>query len=204
MSIRAAIFDLGGVLVRTEDHATRLELCQRLGLTYEQLSRVVFDSPSAIQATLGEITAEKHWEKTLASLHWQDGNRVEFERLFWGGDRLNTELAEYIRSLRPRYKTALLSNAWDDVRPNVIEKWNLLPLFDSAVFSSEVRLAKPDPRIYQLVVDRLEVKPAEAVFVDDFPDNVEAARRAGLYSIQFTNTSQTIDDLRNLLEGKQP
>ncbi|MGE5223428.1 MAG: HAD family hydrolase [Omnitrophica WOR_2 bacterium] len=203
MSIRAVIFDLGGVLVRTEDRATRLELCRQLGLTYEQLSSAVFDSPTAIQATLGEISAESHWKNLLASLQWSNGGKAEFEGLFWGGDSLNTGLVETIRSLRPRYKTALLSNAWDDVREKVIDRWNLLPLFDVVIISAEVRLAKPDPRIYELAVDRLGVKPEEAVFIDDFIDNVKAARDAGLYAIQFINNAQTTGELRSLLEGKR-
>ncbi len=57
MPIRAVIFDFGGVLMRTEDQSPRQELAARLGVTREQLYYHIFDSPSARQATLGEISA---------------------------------------------------------------------------------------------------------------------------------------------------
>ncbi len=63
MPIRAVIFDLGGVLVRTEDQTPRRELAERLGITRQELYDLVFDSPSARQASLGTMTAEEHMER---------------------------------------------------------------------------------------------------------------------------------------------
>lgn len=60
-------------------------------------------------------------------------------------------------------------------------------------------MMKPDLRIYQLALDRLVVKPEEAVFVDDFAHNIEAARAIGMEAIQFKNTPQTMVDLGQLL-----
>ena len=68
MTIRAVIFDLGGVLVRTEDRAPRTQLADRLGLSYEELSALIFDSQSAHQATKGEITTEEHWDEVRKTL----------------------------------------------------------------------------------------------------------------------------------------
>lgn len=60
-------------------------------------------------------------------------------------------------------------------------------------------MMKPDPRIYQLTLERLAVWAEEAVFVDDMSHNVEGARAIGMEAIQFKNTSQTMVDLGQLL-----
>ena len=91
----------------------------------------------------------------------------------------------YIRKLHPRYKVGLLSNAWDDLRQTLHERWNIDGLFDEMIISAEVKMVKPDPRIFHLAVERLGVQPAEAIFIDDIAENVEAARREGLFAIQY-------------------
>ena len=81
---------------------------------------------------------------------------------FWSADLVNHELVDYIRTLRPKYKVGLLSNAWNDLRQVMQERFDFDGLFDDLVISAEVGLAKPDPRIFHLAVERLGVQPAEA------------------------------------------
>ena len=58
---------------------------------------------------------------------------------------------------------------------------------------------KPDPQIYRIALDKLEVKPDEAVFVDDMRTNVEAARKLGMQGILFQSQEQTLHELKVLL-----
>jgi putative hydrolase of the HAD superfamily len=75
-------------------------------------------------------------------------------------------------------------------------------LFDELIISAKVGMVKPDPRIFHLAVERLRVQPAEAIFIDDIEENVEAARGEGLIAIQYQDTQKTIDELnRFLAEG---
>lgn len=202
MSIRAVIFDFGGVLVRTENRAPRTRLAARLGMTYDELSGLVFDSPSALQATKGEITTAEHWERIRESLGISPAEFDSIPADFWSGDVLDETLITYLRDLRSHYKTALLSNAWDDLRPALEQTWQIDDAFDHILISSEVGLVKPDVRIYEKLLTMLGVKPAEAVFVDDFPQNIEGARRVGLTTIQFHEKSQVLGELQILLGGK--
>ena len=201
MSMRAIIWDLGGVLVRTEDRTTRQRLAARVGLTYEQLDRLVFDSPSAVLASLGKITTQAHWESVREALKLPPEEFPTVPDEFWGGDRLDLELVDYIRSLRPRYKTGLLSNAWDELRGLLVLKWQIEDAFDQIVISAEVGVAKPDPRIYRIALDKLGVEPAEAVFIDDFAENLESARALGMHTIHFQHPEQARFDLENLLSS---
>jgi epoxide hydrolase-like predicted phosphatase len=202
MPIRAVIFDLGGVLVRTEDRTSRSNLAERLGLTYDELSALVFDSQSALQAMKGEITTEEHWDEVRRALGLskEEYPRVPLE--FWGGDTLDQDLINYLRNLRPKYKTALLSNAWDDLRQMIEELWKFDDAFDQIVISAEVGLVKPDRLIYEKVLSDLDVKPAEAVFVDDFPENIAGAEAVGLAVIRFISPEQALQDLKMLLGDK--
>jgi epoxide hydrolase-like predicted phosphatase len=203
MTIIAVIFDLGGVLVRTDDRAPREQLAARLNMTYDELSALVYDSQTALQATLGEISSQGHWEavRTALSLSEEDIRRIPGE--FWGGDRLDHELVEYVRGLRPRFKTALLSNAWDDLRIALEQQWSIVNAFDEVIISAEVGLAKPDSRIFHLALERLGVQPEEAVFVDDFLHNVEGARAVGMQAIHFRSSEQARADLEALLDQHQ-
>src|SRR5947207_1844625 len=88
----------------------------------------------------------------------------------------NTELIEYARRLRPRYRTGILSNSFVGAREREQAAYGFEDLVDELVYSHECGIAKPDPRCYALVCDRLGVRPEETVFVDDHAPNVEAAR----------------------------
>jgi epoxide hydrolase-like predicted phosphatase len=204
MPIRAVIFDLGGVLVRTEDRQPRARLAERLGMSYDELSSVIFDSDSARQATLGQLSTDAHWEAVLQALRLTEQEFGLARQDFWGGDTLDMELVDYIRGLRPKYKTALLSNAWDNLRQVLDQHWRILDAFDQVIISAEVGLAKPDLRIYRLAVERLGVAPAEAVFVDDYADNLEGARAAGLQVVHFQERAQALAELAALLEDHTP
>ncbi len=201
MSIRAVIFDLGGVLVRTENRAPRTQLAERLGLSYDELSALVFDSQSSHQAMKGEITTAEHWEAIRKTLGVSKKELPQVPLEFWGGDALDEDLINYLRDLRPHYKTALLSNAWDDLRQMIEEIWKIADAFDQILISAEVGLVKPDRLIYERIIADLGVKPAEAVFVDDFPQNVEAAKAAGLEAIHFLGPDQALGDLQSLFDG---
>jgi epoxide hydrolase-like predicted phosphatase len=199
MSIRAIIFDMGGVIVRTEDIAPRTALASRLGISYDELSQIVFDKESARLATVGKISTEQHWEAVRLNLGLTEEEFPTVPLEFWGGDELDTSLVDYLRSKRPVYKTALLSNAWDDLRGVLEDGYQIADAFDVMVISAEVGVKKPDPRIYQIVLERLDVTPEEAVFVDDFIENVEAARQQGMYAIHFQDPGEARSALEKLL-----
>jgi epoxide hydrolase-like predicted phosphatase len=199
VNIRAVIFDFGGVLVRTEDQAFRRALAARLDMTSEELGALIFESNSARQATLGEITTQEHWDFVRKILKLSEEEFPSVPLAFWGGDILDTALMDYIRSLHPQYKTALLSNAWDDLRGKLRQTWKIDDAFDEIIISSEVGFAKPDLRIYRLTLDRLRVNPDEAVFIDDFQENVDGSILAGLQAIRFESSHQVLKALSRLL-----
>lgn len=199
--IKAVIFDFGGVLARTKDHAGRRKWGDRLGMKLEQLIADVFDSETSRLASVGKIPAEQVWTDLARHYGLNDEETDEFYQDFWSGDELDKRLVDYLRSLRPRYKTAVLSNAWLNAREWFIETHGLGDAVDEMIISAEEGMAKPDPSIYQLAADRLGVQPDEAVFVDDALANVEAARAAGMRGVLFQDTDQAITEVERHLNA---
>lgn len=198
--IKTVIFDLGGVLVRTENQDPRRTLAEKHGLTYQDLSDLVYGCESAELATRGAITAEEHKETVLSELGLHPGTFPEFGEEFWGGDSLDKDLVEFIRSLQGEYRTALLSNAWDDLRPLLIDVWKIDGIFDDIFISAELKLSKPDPKIFQHVIAALDADPSTLIFVDDFVENIEAAREAGINAVHFRSREQALIELAEYLD----
>jgi len=198
MSIKAVVFDLGGVILRTEYQAPRQHLAERLHMEYDDLSKIVFDSPTAQQATVGEVTAEEHWASVMKRLKRPASETQTIRDEFFAGDVLDRELLDFLRSLRGKYKTGLISNAWDDLRSYILkEKFD--DAFDHMVISAEVKVAKPSAKIYKIALEQLEVSPSEAVFVDDFYENIEACEKLGIQGIHFKNPEDALQQLKALL-----
>jgi epoxide hydrolase-like predicted phosphatase len=198
MSIKAVFFDLGGVIVRTEFQAPRQQLAERLGMEYDDLSKIVFDSDSGIRAAMGEITSADHWALVLKRLKRPAAELSVIRDEFFAGDIVDRTLVEYIRSLRGKYKIGLISNAWSDLRDFIVrEKFD--DAFDKMIISAEVGAMKPEPKIFQIALEHFGVKPKEAVFVDDFYVNIEGCEKVGIKGIHFKDAESTLQQLKKLL-----
>jgi putative hydrolase of the HAD superfamily len=198
MSLRALYMDFGGVLVRTVDRAPRTQLAASLGLSTRDMEQIVFESPSAIQAAVGAISEEQHWKNVIEALKLPESKLPRVHEEFFRGDFWDETLFDFVRGLRKTIRTGLISNAWTGLRA-VIVKHRFEDAFDTMIISAEVQVAKPDARIYQLALEKLELAAGEAVFVDDVPSNVEAARAVGMQAIQFTQSQEVMEEIRQLL-----
>jgi len=111
----------------------------------------------------------------------------------------NTELLDYIKSLKPRFKMAILSNISN---PDWFKEYfaaDELAIFDEIIVSSREGIIKPDPRIFHIALDKLGVRPEEAVFIDDRQKNVDAAQQLGIKSFLYQNYAQCRDELEKLV-----
>jgi len=199
--IKTVIFDLGGVLVRTEDKGPRAALAAKFEMSYEDLSALVYGCESAEMATRGQKTAEEHKETVLFDLGLPSGTFPAFGKEFWAGDSLDRHLVDFIVGLKGEYKTALLSNAWDDLREMLINQWKIDGIFDEIFISAEIGEAKPDPEIFKIVIRSLGQDPSDLIFIDDFPENIIAAREAGMNAIQFMSREQALGELGEYLDS---
>jgi putative hydrolase of the HAD superfamily len=197
--IKAVFFDLGGVILRTEFQAPRQHLAERLGMEYEDLVKLVFDSPSSIRSSRGEISDKEHWVEVTRRLKRPASEMESIREEFFAGDVIDRGIVEYLRSLRPRYFVGLISNAWPDLR-DYIARQKFDDAFDHMVISGEEGVMKPEARIFQIALEQAGVRPSEAVFVDDFYENVEGSRAVGMHGIHFRDPEKAMQELKELLD----
>ena len=116
-----------------------------------------------------------------------------------GNVAINDSLVEWTKQLRARgYKTACLSNGTQEWTLSLITTHGLAELFDEIVLSSDLQIAKPDPRIFKHALEKLGVRASDTVFVDDRQGHVDAAQSQGITGILFTNTDQFIADFPDI------
>lgn len=204
MAIRAVVFDIGGVLEITPDLGVTRQWETRLGLPPGGLDERMNDVWLA--GSIGTITLDDVHEAVRDRLGLDEGQRIAFMADIWREylGTPNTELIDYARGLRPRYRTGILSNSFVGAREREQEAYGFEGLVDEIVYSHESGMSKPDPRIYALVCARLGAAPQETVFLDDWDPYVTAARQAGIHAICYRDTAQAIEEIETLLRKAAP
>ena len=197
MAAQAVVFDIGGVLELPVDDGFAARWERRLGLEPGELLARLRRSGLGRAANLGQVS-EAQLARAMAALYGLDQGATDelLDDLWdWYVGEPNTEMIGYFRGLRPRCRTAILSNAAAGGRRQEQARYGFDELADVRVYSYEVGLAKPDPRIYLLACERLGVPPGQAVFLDDLEANVVAARAVGMRAVLFQSTAQAITDV---------
>jgi putative hydrolase of the HAD superfamily len=151
----------------------------------------------------GRISAADFERRLAAELvgdagvdHTGAGSTAGMLTRMFAGMRIEPSMLDAVRAARGAgVRTGLLSNSWglDYVR----DGWDAL--FDAVVISGEVGLRKPDPAIYALAAERLDLPPAQIVFVDDLAVNVRAAVAVGMVGVRHVDAATTVEELEILL-----
>jgi putative hydrolase of the HAD superfamily len=195
--IRAVFFDVGGVIARLDEEALCIEWSDRLGLDIQGIYDALY-AGNDDTAQIGRVLVDDWWETVRQRLGLDADAIVEFRKSFASCWRWDTRLIDFMASLRPRIRTALLSNAWSDLR-SIVEARGASGSIDALICSAEVGVAKPDPEIFRIACSRLGVDPSESLFVDDVIQNVDAARSLGMHGIVHTSAEQTIADVVRMI-----
>jgi putative hydrolase of the HAD superfamily len=186
------ILDYGNVLTHAQDQRWMDTAARRLGADVAVFPAAYWRHRQAYDA---DLSAAEYWRRVLAESRPGAGAPDAVD-LAW---LIETDIAswsvyhEEVWALAAGFRraggrTAFLSNSGPEVMARVRARWPLEGLFDVVIISCEVGLSKPDPRIYQLCLDRLGLRAPEALFVDDRADNIEGAARVGLRTLQFEGT----------------
>jgi putative hydrolase of the HAD superfamily len=188
--VKAVIFDCFGVLVgKGFEHTYRLA-------GGDPAKDRVFIEDMLGQASMGLVSDDEFRTQMAAHVgisvdEWRSAVRA--------ADLADTELLDYIKDLRKSCKTAILSNANRGVVERKIGQNWITECFDEVIVSADVGLVKPDPRIYELAVERLGVEAAECVFIDDSLGHIEGARQYGMQAVHYQDFVQMKSELTKLL-----
>jgi len=172
---------------------------QRCGVDEGRIGKIVSEMYSS--GARGTCSESEWWEELRARLGVTPALAATLASELWAlylGE-LNHELAAYFAGLRPRYRTALLSNSFVGAREREEARYGFSSMTDLIVYSHEEGLLKPERRIYEIVAARLGVRAEEAVFVDDRPEHVEAARGVGMTAFLFRENAELLSQLERWL-----
>lgn len=204
MTIRAVVFDIGGVLeldvIELVDIGLDARWEQRLGLQPGELDQRMEQVWQA--GSLGVCSEEDVHQEMSKRLGMNQEQVEEYMREMWDWycGRLNAPMADFFRGLRPRYQTAILSNSFVGARREEQQRYHFDEMTDLIIYSHEEGIAKPERRMFELTCERLAVQPAEIVFLDDVEGHVIAARELGIHAILYENNAQAIEAINQLLE----
>jgi len=202
---RAVVFDIGGVLERVEDDAwpeiwvRRWE--SRMGVAPGAFEAGLAGHSPPGSMLLGEVSEAQVRAMYAGALGLSEDEADTMMAEMWDAycGELDVALRDFAASLRPSYQTAILSNSADGARREEQRRYGFEDLVDEIVYSHEVGLAKPDPRVYRLTEQRLGVQPEEVVFVDNVMTNVDAARELGWTAVHHVETAETIAEVTRIL-----
>ena len=190
------IFDLGGVMV---DFDPKTYLVDRFcnAEVEEQVSQLTFESEEWKLLDAGLITRSEANLRMLARAK-EYGRAFEVQGVLddWMHIlRPRRRMQELVRKLKSRgYCVYYLSNIPEDVLALLMER-DFKGLFDGGVASCEVKINKPDPRIYQALLDKYQLKADECIFIDDRADNIKAASLLGLGTYQMHSVGSLLRSL---------
>ena len=197
MALRAVVFDYGMVLTGPPDRESHDALVRITGLPHDRFEALYWADRHAYDE--GKLSGVTFWKKFLtdASLDLGPGAVDELNR--WDARMWTTQnsvMLAWQQALKKRgLRTAILSNMGDSVLANMQREFDWFDRFDVLVWSYQHGIAKPDPAIYRHTLTQLGTLPGEALFIDDKPVNVEAARALGMHGLVFSTVDQLRADL---------
>ena len=201
------VFDIGGVLEVTPGTgwhdwwAHHLSMAH-LGMMSPDLTASLDEIGRA--GGIGEITLPEAEQRIAVVLDLDQFQLPALMEALWAEylGTLNLPMARYFQDLRPRYRTGILSNSFVGARERERAAYHFEDLCDIVVYSHEEGYMKPDPRIYAVVCDRLEVAASEVLFLDDQLRCVDGARDVGMTAVQFRDNDQALAALKAHLAGE--
>ena len=191
--IKAVIFDWGGVLIDDPGPGLMRYCAQRLSVTIDKYINSFNKFLDDFQTN--SVGEDAFWELMSNDLNIEKPSEVSlWKEAFKAVYKPKDEMFKLVNSLRTKgYKTAILSNTEIPALDFFIEqRYNC---FDVQVFSCKEGIRKPDKEIYEITVKKLNCTPGQAVFIDDKPQMVEGAKKAGLNAILFESIEQVKKEL---------
>ncbi|MCS3730369.1 HAD-IA family hydrolase [Bradyrhizobium betae] len=202
MAIEAVIFDFGGVLTSSPFEAFARFEAER-GLPIDIIRRT---------------NAANHLENAWAKFERAEVDIDTFDHLFAEESRalgaevrgrdvlpllqgdLRPAMVEALKRIKAQFRTGCITNnlpanAIGSMTGRSLYVAEVMVLFDHVIESAKIGLRKPDPRIYQLMVETLKVDPKACVYLDDLGVNLKPAREMGMTTIKVTSGAQAIAEL---------
>lgn len=190
--MKAILLDMYGVIVKqTGDDFVPYVQQTFPNLTPEEIYKPWF------KADIGELTSLEVWE----TIGFQ-GDLEKIERDYLDTIELNDGFLDFVQEVGKRYKLAIISNDSSRWSKYLREKFDINQYFDVISISGDLKVQKPDARIFELTIEKLAVTAEDCFYIDDREGNLEAAKKLGMKPIMFNsrNSSYAGDTVQDFVE----
>lgn len=195
-TITTVVLDIGNVLA----HFRWREYLEDCGYPQEIIERIARATVLSGFWNEWDRGVQEEEELIAKSIARDPGVKDEILAFFHAFDRIVKEYSysrDFVKGLKENgYKVYLLSNYSKNHFTLSKPTFGFIPYVDGGVISYEVKSIKPEPDIYQKLIDKYTINPSEAVFLDDLADNLEGAKPFGFHTIQVKNYEQMTTELR--------
>jgi putative hydrolase of the HAD superfamily len=198
--VRGVLVDVGGVLVEDRLAAASAAWAQRLGMSQDALLRAVFGG-SDDGILVGRVDELTWWKTVQRRLDIDDEELALMNRALTRLETPDRNLVATLHGLEGVSLRGIVSNAWPGARHWMSEQ-GLLDVVEVTVLSCEVGYAKPDPRIFEIALERLGLAPADVLFVDDYASHIEMARRLGMLGHVHRSSQETVEVITDFVNAK--
>lgn len=192
-AIKAVVFDFGGVCVYFNERSIVEFIAKEFNIPVETVKKELLDCIKP--ASSGQINEDTVWPDfaNRCQVTIPENWKQNWETFFSKNLQLNAPIFSIIESLQEQgFQTPLLSNILPS-QAAICRQEHKFDAFTQVFLSCEIGSSKPDFSAYQTVIDQLQLKPEECLFVDDSPANVEGAKKAGMDSFCFNCKKDRID-----------
>lgn len=190
--IKLLIFDVGGVLDTFDENQYVSYISKKLNLNSKEFTVTL--KPLLDKMEVGRMDL-KDVKRMLAKKFCVTEKSLEWESAFRKLNSVNTDVVSLVNRLSKRYKIAILTNV-SRTRHEIKMETYLKEVRHDAIFvSCYLRMHKPEHKIYRFALGKMNIKPNEAVFIDNLKINVKAAEDLGIRGIVFKNYKDLVKGL---------
>jgi putative hydrolase of the HAD superfamily len=198
ITINAVLFDYGLVLSGLPDPAAIAAMQRILNVDQPSLQTAYWQHRDAYDR--GTLSGVAYWHQVATDLN-RTLDATSLAALIQADNQLwtqpNQPMIDWAASLqRAGIKTGILSNIGDEMEAGILTHFPWLAEFTHHTFSHRLGIAKPDPAIYLHAAQGLDTPPAHILFVDDKPENIQAARDVGMVTVQYTGHNAFIAEMK--------
>jgi HAD superfamily hydrolase (TIGR01509 family) len=193
---KAIIFDLGGVLFINGTKKFINTLSTRYNIDSEKVKSVMDGGVGSLYRE-AKISRDEFWAQAIQELGIE-GNIDLLEEEWINGYILMEETRDLIIKLRKKYKIYFVSDNAKELSEQLNKKTNFRNWFNGGVLANEAGVRKPHPKIYEMVLQKAEVSPNEALYIDDKEDNLFPPQKLGMQTILFETPQKLSEKLLQL------
>lgn len=195
--IKAIIFDNHGVLTSSDEETILSPIAEYLGVSVPEYEAIWKEVAKPLD--VGDIDIDEFYRRVLNQLGVQR-DIGEIKKLHFSKYIPKPEVQDFAKSLKGKFKLCLLTN-FSNMFDECNKEWKLEKIFDdNIVVSYKVKMRKPNEDIFLYTLEKLNVKPGEAILVDDKEDNLEEAKSLGMVAIKFTSLEKLKEDLEKYIK----